>query len=139
MNLFVLMLSCCLWAFGVSGQESMDLSSLESLSFQDQEQILAQKIQKHIVGVEKQLQTLDKLLDTYYKDYNYTEEDAFEYVSNPINTYMLIKRTALEWPMAKKVVFDEAMDKEFEEIEYLANFLHKKAKEEEDPSIKTEL
>jgi len=38
------------------------------------------------------------LLDTYYKNYHWTEEDAEEYVSNPINAYVLIKRTALEWP-----------------------------------------
>ena len=68
------------------GQEETLPSSLESMPVPEQEQLLAKKIQSHLVGVERQLQTLDNMLNTYYKDYNYTEEDALEYVSNPINT-----------------------------------------------------
>ena len=36
-----------------------------------------------------------RLLTKYYSNYNYTEEDAAEYVSHPINTYVLLKRTSL--------------------------------------------
>ena len=117
----------CLLSLGLvqlSRQE--DLASLEALSTQEQEQLLNKKLESHLAGVEKQLEVLDRLLNTYYKDYNYTEEDAHEYVSNPINTYMLIKRTGLEWPAAKKVIFNDAMDQEFKEIETLVELVNKK-------------
>ena len=41
------------------------------------------------------MKTLDTFINTYYKDHNYTEEDAEEYVSHPLNTFSLIKRTAI--------------------------------------------
>ncbi len=37
----------------------------------------------------------NRLLNKYYSNYNYTEDDATEYVSHPINTYVLLKRTSL--------------------------------------------
>ena len=133
----------CVLIMGLFGATRPESDILESLPTSEREELLFKKIQNHILGVEKQISALDGLLDKYYKDYNYTEEDAYEYVSNPINTYMLIKRTALEWPTVKKVVFDKDMDKEFEEIEQLAASLYEsktdKVEGEEEEVGKTEL
>ena len=79
----------------------------------------------------RQIRAIDRFLEANYKDHNYTEADAHEYVSNPINTYMLIKRTSLEWPNIKKVVFNETAEKEYEEIKQLAKQI-KVAKEKEE-------
>lgn len=95
------------------------------------EELVKEKIGQHLQHVERQIKSLDYLLDTYYKDYNYTEEDAEEYVSNPINTYMLIKRTALEWPNAKAILFNETADREFEELQGMIKTLKENTSKDE--------
>ncbi len=47
---------------------------------------------------------------------NFCAESAEEYVSNPINTYMLLKRTGLHWRMARDIVFNETAEREFGNI-----------------------
>ncbi len=75
------------------------------------------RMRSYLSHVDSQIRALDYLLDRYYRDWNYTEEDAHEHVSNPINTYMLIKRTGLEWPNVKKVLFNETAEREAKELE----------------------
>lgn len=106
---------------------SLALSSGDDLSLKEAEAAISLKIKNHLVQVERQIKSLDYLLNTVYKDYNYTAEDAHEYVSNPINTYMLIKRTSLEWPNVKKVVFNETAEKEFEEIQNMIKDFQEKS------------
>lgn len=89
-------------------------------------ELLNEKMRIHAKAVEKQIKALDTFIDTYYKDYNFTEEDAHEYVSNPINTYMLIKRTSLEWPRLKHILFNDSLDKQYEEIIKLSDALSPK-------------
>ena len=79
----------------------------------------------------RQIRAIDRFLEANYKNHNLTEEDAHEYVSNPINTYMLIKRTSLEWPNIKKVVFNETAEKEYEEIKTLAKKIQEVKKKDE--------
>lgn len=104
----------------VSAASTSEAVSSSEAASASTETLFQQKLDSHIAGVENQLRVLDALLENYYKDYNYTEADANDYVSNPINTYMLIKRTAVEWPAVRKVVFDPKMDEELKEIEELA-------------------
>ena len=101
-----------------------ELEMLLQKPLADLEPVLKSRVADHIKQVDRQIRTLDWFLDTYYKDYNYTEEDATEYVSKPINTYMLIKRTSLEWPNVKAVVFNATLDKDLEEIEQIAKKVH---------------
>ena len=42
-------------------------------------------------------------------------EDAEEYVSNPINTFALIKRTALWWPQLNGTLFNNATESKLDE------------------------
>lgn len=85
---------------------------------------LQARLDAYVAQVDRQITVLDSFLDTYYKDYNFTEEDAKEYVSNPINTYMLIKRTGVEWPKVKAIIFNDTLDREFEEIQRLTDELN---------------
>ena len=84
----------------------------------NQEEELQIKLQEQLESVQKQIKTLDWFLDTFYGEgyENYTEADAEEYVSNPINTYCLLKRTALHWPRVKSVIFNDTVDKQMEDI-----------------------
>ena len=57
-----------------------------------------------------------------YKDHNYTAQDAEEYVSNPINTFALIKRTAYMWPNLKHALFNQSEAKLDEMISLLEKY-----------------
>lgn len=85
--------------------------------FKDEEQ-LQFMMQEQLIAVQKQVKILDWFLDTFYGEgyENYTEADAEEYVSNPINTYCLLKRTALHWPRVKEVIFNDTVDQQMEDL-----------------------
>ncbi len=87
-----------------------------SESAEDLQSRISAGIRSYSANLDRQIRALDHLLETYYRDWNYTEEDAHEYVSNPINTYMLIKRTGLEWGNVKKVLFNETAEAEAEQV-----------------------
>lgn len=59
---------------------------------------------------------LDTFLDTYYENHNYTEDDAEEYVSHPLNTFSLIKRTAMDWPQVQKRLFGDKPKENLEKM-----------------------
>jgi len=97
-----------------SGTEDDFISGMEQLHKREQE--FNQKLQEHLDDIDSQLKTLNWFLDNFYKNYNYTEEDAVDYVSNPINTYVMLKRTAVHWPNVKAKVFNETSAKRLEEL-----------------------
>jgi len=97
-----------------SGTEDDFISGMEQLHKREQE--FNQKLQEHLEDIDAQLKTLNWFLDNFYKNYNYTEEDAVDYVSNPINTYVMLKRTAVHWPNVKAKVFNETSAKRLEEL-----------------------
>ena len=59
---------------------------------------------------------VDVFLNTYFENHNYTEEDAEDYVSHPLNTYSLIKRTALDWPAVQNKLFGNETKEKMEKI-----------------------
>ena len=83
-----------------------------------QEDELQYLMQEQLISVQRQAKVLDWFLDTFYGEgyENYTEADAEEYVSNPINTYCLLKRTALHWPRVKEVIFNDTVDHQMENL-----------------------
>ena len=85
--------------------------------FKSEEQ-LQLMMQEQLMAVQRQVKILDWFLDTFYGEgyENYTEADAEEYVSNPINTYCLLKRTALHWPRVKEVIFNDTVDQQMENL-----------------------
>ena len=93
----------------------------------EREKEFTQKIEEHLSDIDSQLKSLDWFLDTYYKNYNYTEDDAAEYVSNPINTYVMLKRTALQWPQVKQKVFNVKAQERLEELIALLETFPKEA------------
>ena len=68
------------------------------------ESTLMEKVDSHLEAVDEQIKALDMFLELF-KDHNYTELDAEEYVSNPLNTYAMIKRQALTWPKVRNRLF----------------------------------
>ena len=82
------------------------------------EEELQLMMQEQLIATQRQAKILDWFLDTFYGEgyENYTEDDAEEYVSNPINTYCLLKRTALHWPRVKAVIFNDTVDQQMEAL-----------------------
>ena len=72
---------------------------------------------------DRQIAALDKLLDNHYKDYNFESVDSEEYVSNPINTYVLLKRTGVFWPKTKQVLFKGDDGNETDSFESVAEVI----------------
>ena len=113
-------LALSLSAISLATEES---ASEAALTTDEIEALIKEKAAEQLKIVDKQLRMIDYFLDTYYKDYNFKEEDAHEYVSNPINTYMLIKRTSMEWPQLKKVLFNKTLDENYTEMKRLYDLL----------------
>ena len=81
-----------------------------------EERILVEKTERYLTQVDRQIAAIDGFLNKHYVDFDYTKDDVAEYVSNPINTYVMIKRTVVEWPKVRAVVLNETLDGELEDI-----------------------
>ena len=78
--------------------------------------LLREKTEEYLTQVDRQIAALDSYLNRHYKNFDYAEDDVPEYVSNPINAFTMIKRTALEWPKVRAILLNETMDSELEDI-----------------------
>ncbi len=126
-------LFCLLTTLGVAtglyeslgGNREHDLfSSTDSLRrLFDKEKEMHSKLRAYLEHTGRQIRALDELIENHYKDYDFSESSAAEYVSNPINTYALLKRTGLHWPRAKSVIFNETAEKEFQDIREVIEML----------------
>ncbi len=79
---------------------------------------LQAKLEKHLKEIESQL----KHLDWFFKVGYYNEgddmmmDDVEEFVSNPINTYTMIKRLTLYWPEVRDHLFNQTIIDEWDDI-----------------------
>ena len=102
------------------GGQDLFSSMHEMDELNDLETEVVEKLEEHLKHLEAQIHLTESYLDTYYKDYNQTEEDAMEYISHPINTFSLIKRQS-DWLNVKGNIFSEQTGKDLEEISSLLN------------------
>ncbi len=79
-------------------------SMVEMKRLYDNEAKIMTKLGDHLEAVDKQIKIIDEFLEEY-KDFNVTADEAEEYVSNPINTFVMIKRQFKEWPKARDSLF----------------------------------
>ena len=94
-------------------ETSLNTANSDNISV---ERVLREKTERYLTQVDRQIAVLDGFLNKHYADFDYTEDEVAEYVSNPINTYVMIKRTAVEWPKVRAIVFNETLDSELEDI-----------------------
>jgi len=78
---------------------------------------LNDKIERYIKLLEKKRDDIDKFLNENYSDFNHSDYTPEEYVSHPINAYMLMKRTSVLWQMAKPGILDTASEELWNEIQ----------------------
>jgi len=76
-----------------------------------------EKVERYVKLLEKKRDAIDKFLVENYSDFNHSDFTPEEYVSHPINAYMLMKRTSIIWQMAKPAILDTSSDELWKEIE----------------------
>ena len=102
---------------------SFTLGNTDEVVAEDNENTLVlddavnEKIERYLVLLEKKKAAIDKFLVENYSDFNHSDYTAEEYVSHPINAYMLMKRTSVMWQMAKPDILDTSSDELWKEIE----------------------
>ena len=80
------------------------------------DRVLREKTERYLSQIDRQIAALDGFLNKFYSEFDYTEDDVAEYVSNPINAFVMIKRTAVEWPKVQAILLNETLDSELEDI-----------------------
>merc|ERR1712227_894904 len=76
-----------------------------------------EKMEQYIKLLKRKKNAIDKFLRENYSDFNHSDYTPEEYVSHPINAYMLMKRTTVIWQNAKHDILDPASDNLWAEIE----------------------
>ena len=90
------------------------MSDMEDLY--EHEKLVIEELEKHIQNMDDQIDKVDKFIEKYFSDYNYTIEDAEEYVSHPLNTFSLIKRTYLDWPAVTEKLFGQEAETQLQQL-----------------------
>merc|ERR1712218_266132 len=82
-----------------------------------------EKIEQYLDLLKRKRDAIDKFLKDNYSDFNHSDYTPEEYVSHPINAYMLMKRTTVIWQAAKKDILDPSSVDLYKEIqEDIQNF-----------------
>merc|ERR1711994_910065 len=76
-----------------------------------------EKIEQYLDLLQKKKTAIEKFLKDNYSDFNHSDYTPEEYVSHPINAYMLMKRTTVIWQAAKDDILDPTCEKLWEEIQ----------------------
>ncbi|XP_065202601.1 prolyl 4-hydroxylase subunit alpha-2-like isoform X3 [Planococcus citri] len=71
------------------------------------EVILIENLKKYISLQEQKLETLKKRVQHYTEEHEKANADATEYLSNPINAYLLVKRLTTDWEVTEKFIEDD--------------------------------
>ena len=94
-------------AFFLCVKSNVDLfSSMHEMEQLHQHELhVSNHIENHLQDIDSQLKAIEQFLAKNFEIHNYTEEDAESYVSHPLNTFSIIKRTSMEWPKLKEKLF----------------------------------
>ena len=92
------------------------------------------RIKQHLDVIQDQINAIDWYFKEGFTNPDaYLQEDIEEYISNPINVFVMIKRGALYWPYVKdklnnQTMFDE-WDQMLSDIQYLAKITENQIEE----------
>merc|ERR1712154_349236 len=88
-----------------------------------EDDVINEKMERYEELLKRKRDVIDKFLKDNYSDFNHSDYTPEEYVSHPINAYMLMKRTTVIWQAAKKDILDPSSVDLYKEIqEDIQNF-----------------
>uniref|UniRef100_A0A161N0P5 procollagen-proline 4-dioxygenase n=1 Tax=Triatoma infestans TaxID=30076 RepID=A0A161N0P5_TRIIF len=81
------------------------LADLEELL--DTEAVFLQTLESYITQQESRLNLLKRRAEEYRKEHQLASKDVGEYLSNPINAYLLVKRLTSDWKSTENLMDDQ--------------------------------
>merc|ERR1719195_1482931 len=106
----------------VTGDQPATATTATATRHHEDDEINA-KMERYVALLRRRRDAIDKFLKDNYSDFNHSDYTPEEYVSHPINAYMLMKRTTVIWQAAKKDILDPSSVDLYKEIqEDIQNF-----------------
>ncbi|CAB0000627.1 unnamed protein product, partial [Nesidiocoris tenuis] len=81
------------------------ITDLEDLL--DTEAMFMETLNRYIQREEKKLERLKRKAEEYKKEHSLASADVSEYLSNPINAYLLVKRLTTDWTTTESLMTDQ--------------------------------
>lgn len=81
------------------------LAELEELL--DTEAVFLQTLESYITQQESRLNLLKRRAEEYRKEHQLASQDVDDYLSNPINAYLLVKRLTSDWKSTENLMDDQ--------------------------------
>ncbi len=97
--------------------EGSILDEAQTQKLHEGEQVLVDNLENHLKRLDLQLSAMDWFKENFYANHDIiSENDVEEYVSNPINTYVMIQRLTNALPQVLMQLQDSKTSKEWEDI-----------------------
>ena len=114
-SIYVVLLAALLTFNDAVPETQSDLfsSTSELQKLYSKEMLIKEKLKEYLGQIQKQIDSLNYFLDTYYGFNETLFDEPKEYVSNPINTFVMIKRTGMVWPEMKKMLLNQKINETF--------------------------
>lgn len=101
----LLLLCCC-----VGGELYTALADLEELL--DTEAVFITSLENFLLQAESRIEILKRKVEGYRAEHRLASQNVGEYLSNPINAYLLVKRLTTDWKATEKLMNFEDTCKE---------------------------
>merc|ERR1711894_621402 len=82
-----------------------------------EDDVINERMERYEELLKRKRDVIDKFLKDNYSDFNHSDYTPEEYVSHPINAYMLMKRTTVIWQAAKNDILDPSSEELYKEIQ----------------------
>ncbi|CAL1301538.1 unnamed protein product [Larinioides sclopetarius] len=101
-KLAILLIVLCLMCLSVRGELYSALAGMETLL--DTQKVLVETLSGYIETTERKLGKIKKLQNSLVHVQNASRGNFQEFVSNPINAFVLIKKLTVDWDDAKDII-----------------------------------
>merc|ERR550534_472652 len=82
-----------------------------------EDDVINEKMERYEELLKRKRDVIDKFLKDNYSDFNHSDYTPEEYVSHPINAYMLMKRATVIWQAEKADILDPSSEDLYKEIQ----------------------
>jgi len=94
-NCFLCVIFACLHFLITRGELFTAITDLEKLI--ETEQLIVNSLDSYLVGEERRLKQLKIIRNSYAELHNIASRNVQEYLANPVNAYIMVKRLTKDW------------------------------------------